>query len=324
LGKGKIVAAILGVLLLVGGVTAGVILVQQRQELREKAACTPCLGGTCPDGWSYGPDECSWQPCDARAIEACKDHQITSDGGGEEPSEGEGPYCAICSPADACECDKGTTTGYKCKFAPSECAHLGYTWQPDSSCPTGQSCGDEGEEAGFEYITFECDRCEGLKCQTEPVIGVNPRFMLGNHPGPCSQVDRRPIGSTDGWTAHDLCDNDDWCISPTATPTLPPGITCQCREIKAFDTGWNQLTSEQLGQLQAGDTVYFTVSGTKTSGIFDKARFTINAILRPEVTNKRPGTDEFYDQYQITSTDISRGSISLGAIIHHQELDEWF
>jgi hypothetical protein len=39
------------------------------------AACISCPGGSCPDGWSYGPDSCAPQAtCALRAIEACAAH----------------------------------------------------------------------------------------------------------------------------------------------------------------------------------------------------------------------------------------------------------
>ena len=46
--------------------------------------------------------------------------------------------------------------------------------------------------------------------------------------------------------------------------------------------------------------MYFCVNGSATVGTtFDKARFTINGILRPEVTLVRPGSTDFCDLYTI-------------------------
>lgn len=73
----------------------------------------------------------------------------------------------------------------------------------------------------------------------------------------------------------------------------------QCSEIRAYDTNWNQLTSTSLGDLTPGTVVRFTVSGITSSGSFDKARFTINGIQTAEITDKKPGTDEYYYEYTI-------------------------
>jgi len=90
--------------------------------------------------------------------------------------------------------------------------------------------------------------------------------------------------------------------------------------VKAYNTSWVQLTQEQLNNLSAGDKVRFTVSGSTTEGTFDKARFTINGSQKDPVSTKKPGTEEFYYEYEIPSGETS---FTVDAEIHHSSLG-WF
>jgi hypothetical protein len=109
-------------------------------------------------------------------------------------------------------------------------------------------------------------------------------------------------------------------VPPTATPEPTPGtISALCSEVKAYDTDWNLLTASELANLKTGDKVLFAVSGTTSSGSFDKARFTINGILRSEVTAKKPGGQEYYDEYTIPTGTVN---FSVKGEIHHTQL-EW-
>lgn len=107
--------------------------------------------------------------------------------------------------------------------------------------------------------------------------------------------------------------------TPTVTPTPPP-IGAACLDVKAYDSQWNQLASSDLSNLKTGDLVRLTVGGTTTSGSFDKARFTVNGVTEAEVTAKRPGTDEFFDEYVIPE---GTTSFNVSAQIHHSVLG-WF
>ena len=119
-------------------------------------ACIPAdqCGGDDPpppdNSCSGNPD---WNcPCGCNASDTACIPADQCGGGGDDPPPGTS-YCAVCAPADSCECvyDAATNTnvptGSKCKFAPAECSDLGYTWQPDSSCsnhvcpPVQQGCG---------------------------------------------------------------------------------------------------------------------------------------------------------------------------------------
>ena len=109
--------------------------------------------------------------------------------------------------------------------------------------------------------------------------------------------------------------------TPTKTPTPTPTPALACLNIRAFDTNWNELSSSQLSQLKVGDRVRFTVAGSASSGTFDMARFKINSTtFRPPVTQKRPGTNEFFDEYTIPTNTFS---FSVNAQVHHLESDSW-
>lgn len=88
--------------------------------------------------------------------------------------------------------------------------------------------------------------------------------------------------------------------APTA-PTPTPTISASCREIKAYNLSWNQLTSSQLTQLKAGDKVRFAVSGQITGSTISKARLRINNGAWQETATKKPGSEEFYIEYTIPS-----------------------
>ncbi len=106
----------------------------------------------------------------------------------------------------------------------------------------------------------------------------------------------------------------------TPTPTLPDEISAQCNNVIAYDTQWNTLSASDLSSLKQGDLVRFAVSGTTSQGSFDKARFTINGTQRPDVTTKKPGSEEFYDEYTIPS---GTTSFTINAQVHHSTLG-WF
>lgn len=93
--------------------------------------------------------------------------------------------------------------------------------------------------------------------------------------------------------------------------------TAQCGSILAYDNQWNLLSATSLSKLAPGAVVRFTVSGTKQSGSFNKARFTINDVQRPVVTQKKPGTEDYYDEY-IIPTGVT--NFAVRAQIHHSDL----
>lgn len=98
------------------------------------------------------------------------------------------------------------------------------------------------------------------------------------------------------------------------------GLTASCSAVSAYDENWNHLSANQLAQLEAGDEVFFAVSGTASSGTFQKARFSVNGAQPVEVTDKRPGSQDFYYKYKIPA---GVTTFKVDADMLHSELG-WF
>jgi hypothetical protein len=150
LGKGKVIATILGILLLVGGVGAGIVLVQQQQDIREKAAesckcdrsgnvtSNNCSGGRSPN--------CTYQPSghidDGGSYYSCG--CITGGGGG---GGGGGTTIPACGTGLAC--NLGGDININCWGGTSKCSVSGDSVQPyRCCCPTGQTLNQYGQCAG--------------------------------------------------------------------------------------------------------------------------------------------------------------------------------
>ncbi len=97
--------------------------------------------------------------------------------------------------------------------------------------------------------------------------------------------------------------------------------SAQCLEIKSYDNKWNLLTPNDLTNLIPGETIRFTVTGNSSTGIFDKARFTINGKLQPETITTKPETNEYYLEYEIPA---NTKTFVINAEVHHKELNSWF
>jgi len=330
--SGRIIATILGILLLVGAVGAGVVLVGQKQLFQQKAReaepCKVCEGKKCvtiASGVSCTPslNECSTNS-DCQPPSSCT------------PScEGNIPYTckngkllrgAVCTNKQVC--NNGV-----CVTPPTTCSLTG-----DRICVGNVETGPcyQGGQGG-EYA------CHKLAGDYGRVISD-----CANGDSTCSCSCPSTMYT---WKAHEnghwwcfdtaagTCDGQypyaercslqkQQCTGGTPTPTPPPGATptptptppaAACTVVKAYDTNWNQLTAAQLSALTAGSVVRFTISGTP-AGQIDKARFTINGVLGSEVTTKKPGTDEYYTEYTIPAGIYS---FTVTAQIHHLTLG-WF
>lgn len=192
---------------------------------------------------------------------------------------------------------------------PAECNSPGeYICQNGTMCCTGGGCPSWvcEQQTGCTWNGAN-NTCDGTEC-TQPSPNDTCGYCLGATP-------TTPPGATSTPTpTHTPTPTATPTGSPTPTPTVPA-----CSAVKAYDTNWNLLTEVQLSALSAGDIVRFTVSGTPADQI-DKARFTINGVLGPEVTTKKPGTDEYYIEYTIPPLVTS---FTVTAQIHHLTLG-WF
>ena len=349
----KMIATILGVLFLVGGIGAGVILVQNQQDIREWAR----VFADCERDSDCGGDyECS----DGDCVLPTTPYVPTS-----EPDPEPDP--APSDPDPALTCYGGVAIGdYACStyYTCVECLSSGtYSGSVDAAtyC-TGLPCDpNTQEDSGKLDYGRDCtedDQCYSGICTNGKCGAPSTRFCEGDT---CDL-------SFAGKSLSDSCfimhyssdDNDDSTITDnviaqgvsrasmgavdcgaeqidvacggagfvdglwerysddcTDTP-LTPGVSASCLNIQAFDTEWNSITS--LSSLVTGDVVRFTVAGTTSSGSFDKARFNINGTFRSEVSVKKPGTEEFYDEYTIPENITT---FTIDAEVHHTTLG-WF
>ncbi|MDZ4209925.1 MAG: hypothetical protein U1C56_01975, partial [Candidatus Curtissbacteria bacterium] len=301
----RTIATILGLFVLVGGVSAGVFLVKQQQDIREKASapipCKTCTQGTCVTDAT--PPNCS------PVLNECSNNADCPQSIPTPPTCGEGLYC------------RGGVIPGTIPSGSSPCtSRAGLTY----CCPQGQIISDDNGSCILPTTTTTCTLTGSEICvgnvQTGDCYqgGTNNEYacykLVGN-PG------KEISGSKDcacptpyTWGPRSEM-NKDWCFNTAircdgqypyaercslqpkqcagATPTPVPtggGPTAQCFNIKAYDANWNLLTSAQLSALKAGDKVRFTVAGSATGGSFDKAKFTINSVAGPEVTAKKPSS----------------------------------
>ncbi len=254
--RGPVVAAIFGIMVLLGGVVVGLNLVSQQQLINQKAS------GNCGSAsWRYINNGTQIEVCD--------------------------PITARFFSGASCP----TTDNFRDNQPLQPGIYSG------AEVANGQACGQIDPTGGQGGV---CS-CGG----GHSVCEDNPQTTS-------SECRGKPVGTVVG---NGIClQSGDGAACTYAIPT--------CTNIKAFDVNWTQLTVQQLTALNVGDKVRFTVVGDfrrSTQG-FDKARFTINGTQRPEVTGKRPTTDEFFDEYTIP---VGTTSYTINAQIHNVAMDKW-
>jgi len=209
------------------------------------------------------------------------------------------------------------------------------------------TCDENSDEEGTErcstgiYIGGNSDKCPGGPNPTQPPGGrtcQDPDVCPGNgsdgNPLTCKPTQDCAYDNGSGYwycTGRAECKTDGTpkptnsptptpgpTDTPTPGPTLPPEVGA-CEQVKIYDTSWNLLTAAQLKNLKTGDIIRVAASGTPAEK-FDKARFIINGTTRAEVTQKKPNTNEYYDEYTILD---GVTTFSISAQIHHLVLG-WF
>lgn len=283
---GKVIATILGLFLLVGGLGAGIVLVDQNQNIEEKAgSCSPGCGpgyqcdggGLCIPRNGNGPaiapgtNPYTWNDW--------QDDQQAPTGGSGAANQGSG----ICS----CMNSNGVNAGY------GSCS--------GSSC----DCGSNQVKNNF------CNTSGGVPAgATQADINERCLFLSGQSAG--STCGTRGTACS----AEFASDCSNW-NQPEGTPPSTNSITAQCQNVKAYDEAWTLLTGIQLSQLGVGDSVNFCVTGSATGGSFNKARFTINGALQAETTTVRPSSTDFCQSYVIPAAVTS---FNVSAQINHVTL----
>lgn len=349
--SGKIIATVFGLMLLIAGIGAGLVLVSKQQLINQKAAgCTPgcsdtqtCINNVCRNYCAQGSlvslDMASCTPTTATISQAASctgslNATLYYCPGGlsngvclENPTSA-GPYTGgqtvdiatlLGNRCGAIQLDVSSNSG-----VPEGCGTVTYY-------STATNCGGGGGSCGVTCSDW-CTSCtDPAACANNCPIGYTNLGSThcnwdGSNVGPC----------TNGLSACYKQGNS--CLPPstnppTATPTAPPTIAPTptptpivippapaCYAIKAYDSNWNQLTTTQLSALAPNTGIYFTVVGA--SGNFDSARFTINGIQLAPTTLTKPGTtDEFYTLYTTQG-----GVTNVGVLgqLHDTVTNQWY
>lgn len=232
---GKIIATILGLFLLVGGIGAGVLLVQQNQNAEEMAKSKDYK-------------------------DKCKD--------------------VVCASNEQCRGD-------------GNCVWVGNPYDPETG---------EGDP-----------KSDDRRKRYESIPGYNERclFLTGPECGGGAWCSQELASDCALWEPSGS--EPEPTTPPTVAPTTPPNASCQ--NIKAYSgANFVLLTPESISMIKQGDPLHFCVTGAASSGLFDKARFTINGVAQPETTLVRPGSTDFCQSYVIPA---GVTTFNVTAQIHH-------
>lgn len=305
-GGKKIIATIFGILVLLGGLTAGIILVQNQQNLNEQAASgSDCdqspdceLVDDAPNNGSHIVDgQITYVDITDKEYhryfpgdndDGCRRVNISGNTVTWE-KYGDGPNCKDISNVQIKF--QGSMEFIKiCHFTSDPSEH---PWQ---AIEISKQAWDLGHDDAHDFKKTQYD------------------FLYANTDPTCIW----PEPGNFGITCADI-----WCEN-NAPPNITPGpvdqITAECSEVKAYNASWKPLTTEELNDLPSGSKIRFTVYGESSSGTLDKARFSVNSVSIGETTLKRPGTDEFYIEYTLPE---NLTNFTVNAQIYHSELG-WF
>lgn len=297
-GGGRIIATILGILLLVGGVGAGLILTQQQQLFNQKASsCTAlCLKNATPD-------ECGCGGKVPAGIIIPPAGQTGSNAKNNNDGNPANDYVGVITPPAAPSTPSSNNTNCPSgqSFINGACVDSKTACQSSNTQACKDLCGDQpsaiqntcvpsgvGGVSGWHWTNCIGGGTNGVGCGT----GTNT--------------------SSGGKTTNTVAPT-----APPVVPTLPPGQTAVCMAVTAYNSTWVAQTSTQLSTLKSGDIINFCVNGTASAGTFDKAKFTINGVVQAETTTVRPGSSDFCQNYTIPA---GISSFNVTAQIHHATL----
>jgi len=325
-GGGKIIATILGLVVLVGGVGAGIILTRQQQILKPRAenncgaqncdstevccltGCKKIADGGCDSGGTGRACPNSGDP----TVDGCVGRNV----GDEYCSAGTKRHCTWNDSLGECV---GSIVSGSCACLPNphgtpepnpiSCGSVTCDGCTQKCCPTG--CKPKGTSCSSTTPSPTPTATPSLGCNALCVPDSNQCMTINGVSLTCYE-------STSGnrvlaYCRNASCLNQTDCICPTVPPIAP-----SCIAVKAYDASWAALSSTQLSALTAGDTVNFCVNGS--GGTFDKAQFEIGTTVELETSTIRPGTSDFCQSYTILSTDTT---VTVLAKIHDQTTNTW-
>ena len=307
-GGGKIIATILGLIILVGGVGAGIMLTQQKQLVNQKAATTACtnagstencygknVGDTCTGGVGTCNLNGNGIGC------SCN----TGGGSGGEVANCSGNTCSVGGFYDANSC---YVVHFGCNTIGGKDINGNWLGCNDWIIATKVQSATFNQTCGGEQIDVVC---AAHTIPGEPFISTGHTSPCNGQPTaiPTTQPTNNPTASPTASPSP----TPTVTPTPTPTPTETP-IVPSCIAVKAYDSEWTFIPETQLPSLTVGNVVNFCVGGSAPAGTFDKAQFMINSVLKAETTDPRPGTNDFCQTYTILSTDTT---VNVKAKIHH-------
>lgn|GEM_PF-3631381 len=321
--KTKIIAGILGIIVLIGGIIAGVILLRQNQAPERQAA-------NCSD-WCTSPQDCSnaggvqTTPCSfefcSPGLVACT---LDPEGGGAPPPDT--GQCSVTFPG-------GVTGSIVISSSCGSIPFNAYYRKADAGTTDGDCVGTNENSLGVknlgpgthnprDYGPGGCGWC----VQLDSSHGGSAQYT-GDCPVPTPTA--TPTIPPETSPLPTATPTPTATATPTATPTMPPGvnITAMCLDIRAYDSEWNSLTASDLSQLKPGDFVRFSVRGSASDNGINKARFSLNGGAPIETTKTKPGTDnEYYQEFTLPNIPEGKESLTINvkAELFHPILNMWF
>ena len=279
---GKVIATILGLFLLIGGIGAGVLLVKQNQNINEKA-------------WTQ-------QTCESQDAILCPlpDYQATYEAGrANNVGILEECYCKYIGGGGGSGNTDNPTSGTCPNGNPfnNECVII--------YCPNGDTNNDGACEVPDVGAWYGSKHTCGTK-----TFGTNE----------CGQVD--PVDDNGvycelpGWDYDIKLSNCSGPLPPTTPPTDNSG-TASCSDVKAYTESWVLIPQINLPSLNVGDKINLCVTGTSTGGSFDMARFKVNGVTLPDTTTIRPGSNDYCYLYTIPTV---TSTFNIIGQIHHTSL----
>lgn len=305
-GGGRIIATILGVVFLVGGVFAGYATIRDPLIFQELAAGKKSWRdiGSPRAGRHAGKIAFEEAQRNAAAAEAAQTSRNTGGYTSFIPTgvNTSGPPPQGTYPVYQNGASSGTVIGYRYIDAPGV-----YAGAIDRAMHGSVV---DSELLQFTYnmspqdITDAQTNIDNGLTWVPPGVGGIPYW----HWTACIDTGTNGIGCSTGGAETTNTQTEGTPV-PTPTPGFP-----ECLNVKAYSSTWTPLADADLSTLTPGTNVNFCVSGTLTTGTFDQADFKINSAVKPVTTTKRPGSGDFCQSYTILSTDTT---IDVSAKIHN-------
>lgn len=271
-GGGRVIATILGILLLVGGLGAGVYITQQQQLFQQKAVDTTT---TCSEVPSFDNTK-------VRVLEKTSSITTKEIDMSDSKMTGSPKFLSTAANEDyyITRSDENGNYSATGKYI-------------TISMKRSTTYADDRSGLNLDAVIL-IDKTTGKEYPATQVIKkVRGTSLTSGY----NDTAENALGPADGATTH--------MGDPTSSITL--GFACStttsapsCSAIKIYDTSWNLLSSSDLKNLSAGTVVRFAVSGAPSSGnTITKAKFTVNGTEMSEISQVKSGTTEFYDEYTI-------------------------